>query len=48
VFEITIGAGCVIVTRLNRVQPLASVIVTDYNPAVRPVMFTVVAPVDHK
>ncbi len=41
-------AGWVILTELSDVQPLASVTVTVFTPAVCPVMTDAVAAVDHK
>ena len=42
------AAGCDIVTEAIDVQPLASVPVTVYVPAARPVFAAVVVPLDHK
>ncbi len=43
-----IAVGCVTVTEAVAVQPLASVSVTLYVPATRPVRSCVVAPLLHK
>ena len=40
--------GCVMLTEFVLVQPLASVTVTVFTPAVCPVITDVVAAVDHK